>query len=124
MSTLVSLATRFLSKEQLRKFALWALDSLEEQLDPEAKARLEKYRLDRAQLEADTQRGLAEIEALRKSQTEVALQREAEQQRLARNEASLKQLQQEVKQIDEQPNKVDTLSPDDVLRGDLRRHGS
>lgn len=120
---LTSLATRFLSKETLRKFALWALDSLEEQLDPEAKARLEKYRLDRAQIEADTQRGLAEIEALRKSQTEVALQREAEQQRLARNEASLKQLQQEVKQIDEQPSKVDTLSSDDVLRGDLHRHG-
>lgn len=123
LARIAPLAAKFVSKDDLRHLAVWALNSLADELDTEGKQRREEYLKDRAQFEADTRRDLAEIEVVRKRQTEVALQRQTEEQRLARNEASLKQLQEEVRRIDEQPSKVDSLSSNAVMRDDLRRHG-
>jgi len=120
--SLAGLASRFISKETLRRFALWALQLLEEQLDTEAKPRLEKYRKDRAALEAQTQTVFGEI-ATREAQLKFLLvQRSAAEQRLAKNEEQLKQLKQEVIHNDDQTNEVDSLSDDDVLHADVRRH--
>lgn len=112
------LASKFLSKENLRVFALWALQLLEEQLDTEAKPRLEKYRQDRAALEAQTQIVLGEIATRSARLKFLEVQRSGAEQRLASSEAQLRQLKEEVRKID--TAKTNTgISDGDALRSRL-----
>jgi len=107
--------------ERLRGFALWALRLLEENLDTDLKARLEKYRQDRASLEQQATTVLAEIGQREAHVRQLTLQRSALEQSIVSKEASIQQLKQEVERIDEEPSKVDSLSTSDVLHADLRR---
>lgn len=116
-----SFASKFISKETLRKFALWALDLLQEQLDTEAKPRLEQYRKDRAALDSQTQTVLGEIATRETRLNFLLIQRSGMEQRIASNDAQLQQLKREVIEINGEPNKVDTLIDNDVLHADVRR---
>jgi len=113
------IATKFLSKENLRVFALWALQLLEEQLDTEAKPRLEKYRRDRAALEAQTQIALSEIASREARLKQLAFQRSALEQTIAQRERDIQASKEEIRRIDEESSQAVILSDDDALHTDL-----
>jgi chromosome segregation ATPase len=118
------LIAKFLSAEQLRAIALWALRLLEENLDTDLKARLESYTRDRAALESQTKTNLEEIATRQARLNQLVIQRSAVEQRVASNEAAIKQSKEEVKRIDEEPSKVDSTGPVDGFHDDLRHRSA
>ena len=117
---MLSFVAKFIGTENLRQFALWLLDGLREQLDPESKARLEQYRRDREATEAQIaaeQKAATEAEALLAQLKE---QRAVSSKQLAENENALQILKGEVKKIDEEPIKTTTPDDDDLLHRDFR----
>jgi hypothetical protein len=116
-----SLITKFLSAEQLRAIALWALHLVEENLDTDLKARLETYRQDRAKWDQETLSVLADNAAKEERLRQLTLQGAALEQSIAMRTAKIQQSKEEVRRIDEAPSKVDDLSSSDVFHTDLRR---
>lgn len=117
------IASKFLSKENLRVFALWALQLLEEELDTEAKPRLEKYRKDRASLEAQTQTVLGEIATREARIKQLAAQSDALDRSIAARQRKIQDSKEEIRRIDEEPIKADTLTDNDALHADIRGRG-
>lgn len=116
-----SLITKFLSAEQLTALALWALRLLEENLDTEKKARLEKYRADLKQWEHDSQMMLATVAAKEAELRQLTLQGAVLEQSIATRNTKIQASKETIRSIDEEPIKTDMGRPVDGFHDDLRR---
>jgi septal ring factor EnvC (AmiA/AmiB activator) len=103
----------------LRWLALWLLHLIEGKLDPELQARLDKYRKQKADLEAQETEALTQIAGLEGKLAQLNSQRAATQAELAEAERAASRFEEERKKILDEKDNVSGSSDHDALRDRL-----
>jgi chromosome segregation ATPase len=103
----------------LRWLALWLLHIIEGRLDPELQARLDKYRKQKAELEAQETEALTQIAELEGKLMQLKSQRAATQAELAEAERAASRFEEERKRIFDEKDNASGSSDHDALRGQL-----
>lgn len=103
----------------LRTLALWLLRIIEEQLDPDLKARLVQYRNDKEQLEAQIKEAQAAISGMEGKLSQLNTQRAATQTELATAMREAERFEEERRRILNETNNSKDVSDAAALRDRL-----
>mgnify|MGYP003701053511 CR=1 FL=1 len=103
----------------LRRIVLFLLRQLQENLDPDLKARLDQYRADRAKLEAQVKAEQEAIAGIEGKLADLNAQRAALQTQLAEAERESNRIEEERKGVLNEKTNGPDLSDHDALSGRL-----